>query len=192
MELIFATHNQHKLEEVKKLFPSDIILKSLNDIGCAEEIPETGKTFEENARIKADYVTSHYALPCFADDSGLLVDALDGAPGVYSARYAGPQKNPDDNMRKLLEAMNDATDRSARFHSVIALNMNNAHRVFKGTVEGDITTEKRGTDGFGYDPIFRPKGYERTFAELSTQTKNSISHRGKAMRQLITYLKQQL
>ncbi len=188
MKLVFATHNQNKFDEVKKLVPAHIDLVSLIDIGCFEEIPETGKTLEENARIKADHVTENYRLPCFADDTGLLVDALNGAPGVYSARYAGEQKSAGDNMDKLLIELEDQKDRSARFTTIIALNWENNRYIFKGSVEGDITLDKKGDGGFGYDPIFRPSGYEKTFAELSIETKNHIGHRGKAIRQLLSFL----
>ncbi|WP_373518994.1 non-canonical purine NTP diphosphatase [Pricia sp.] len=188
MKLVFATHNQNKFAEVKKLIPTHIDLVSLTDIGCTEEIPETGKTLEENARIKADYITEKFGLSCFADDTGLLVDALNGAPGVYSARYAGEQKNAGDNIDKLLTALKDQSGRKARFTTIIALNLAKDRHIFEGSVEGEITKEKRGDGGFGYDPIFRPARYEKTFAELSTATKNQIGHRGKAIRQLLRFL----
>ncbi len=189
MKLVFATHNQNKFDEVKKLVPPHIDLVSLTDIGCTEEIPETGKTLEENARLKADHVTENYRLPCFADDTGLLVDALNGAPGVYSARYAGEQKSASDNIEKLLIELEGQKDRSARFTTIIALNLEKDRYIFKGSVEGDITLEKEGDGGFGYDPIFRPSGYLKTFAELSLETKNQIGHRGKAIHQLLGILK---
>lgn len=188
MKLVFATHNQNKFAEVKKLIPAHIDLVSLNDVDCTEEIPETGKTLEENARIKADYVTEKFDLPCFADDTGLLVNALYGAPGVFSARYAGEQKSSEDNMDKLLKALKGKKDRKARFTTVIALNLNKERHIFTGSVEGEITKEKRGDGGFGYDPLFRPTSYEKTFAELSAATKNQIGHRGKAIRQLLRFL----
>ncbi len=188
MKLVFATHNKNKLAEVKKLVPAHIDLVSLTDIGCTEEIPETGKTLEENARIKADYVTENYKLPCFADDTGLFVDILDGIPGVFSARYAGKQNSSEDNMNKLLAALKGKTDRKARFTTVIALNLNKESHTFTGSVEGEIIEAKRGKEGFGYDPIFRPEGDEKTFAELSAATKNQIGHRGKAIRQLLQFL----
>lgn len=188
MKLVFATHNQNKFAEVKKLVPAHIALVSLTDIGCKKEIPETGKTLEANARTKADYVTENFGLPCFADDTGLMVDALNGAPGVYSARYAGNQKNSEDNMKKLLEALQGQTDRNARFATVIALNLNNDQRIFEGMVQGEIIMERQGTGGFGYDPIFRPLGYPQTFAELPLETKNQIGHRGKAIRQFLRFL----
>ena len=192
MKLVFATHNQNKFEEVKNLIPAHIDLVSLNDIGCFDEIQETGKTLEENARIKADHITSHFRLACFADDTGLLVDALNGQPGVYSARYAGLQKNADDNMNKLLSELKGKTNRTARFKTVIALNLNEKSYQFTGTVEGQITADKKGEQGFGYDPIFRPRGYEKTFAELPIEIKNEIGHRGTAIKQLILFLKDEL
>ena len=191
MKLVFATHNQNKFYEVQKLVPTHIQLLSLTDIGCHEDIPETGNTLAENAKLKADYVAQNHALPCFADDTGLLVDALHGAPGVYSARYAGEQKNAEDNMNKLLTEMQGHSNRSARFTTVIALRLDHKNVFFEGTVAGEITLEKKGVDGFGYDPIFKPTGYQKTFAEISLMTKNKIGHRGKAMQKLISYLKQQ-
>jgi len=188
MRLVFATHNENKFTEVKKLIPSYIELVSLTDLECYQEIPETGKTLEENAQIKADFVSSTYGLPCFSDDTGLLVDALNGAPGVYSARYAGEEKNADANMNKLLKELDGFEDRSARFETVIALNLNSGHHIFKGVVHGMITKEKKGAQGFGYDPIFRPEGYRETFAELSMEQKNAVSHRARAMNQLIDFL----
>ncbi len=188
MKLVFATHNQNKFAEVKKLIPAHINLVSLTDIGCTEEIPETGKTLEENARIKADYVTEKFGLSCFADDTGLLVDVLNGAPGVYSARYAGEQKNAGNNIDKLLAVLKDQSDRKARFTTIIVLNLAKNQNIFEGSVDGEITMEKQGDGGFGYDPIFRPANYEKTFAELSVATKNQIGHRGKAIRQLLRFL----
>ncbi len=188
MKLIFATHNQNKFNEVKLLMPQHIELLSLNDIGLTEEIPETGKTLEENALCKADFVTLHYDLPCFSDDTGLLIDALNGAPGVYSARYAGGDKNADKNMDKVLKAMKDKESRAAHFKTVIALNLNGESILFKGIVHGEITKKRQGSAGFGYDPIFKPMGYLQTFAELSLSEKNEIGHRGKAIEQLIDHL----
>lgn len=189
MKLVFATHNQHKFEEVKKLVPSSIELLSLNDISCYDDIAETGKTLEENAKIKADYITQNYGLSCFADDTGLLVDALDGQPGVYSARYAGQQKSDEDNMNKLLRELNGKNNRNAHFKTVIALNLNNDRHLFEGIVNGTITREKAGQKGFGYDPIFKPSALDKTFAELPIEVKNKISHRGKAVQHLIDFLK---
>ncbi|MFK5973836.1 MAG: non-canonical purine NTP diphosphatase [Flavobacteriaceae bacterium] len=189
MKLVFATHNSNKLKEVQLLLPRQISLLSLKDIGCHEEISETGATLEENARIKADYVTVNYGIPCFADDTGLLVDALNGAPGVYSARYAGAQKNSEDNMAKLLSELKNYKDRSAKFKTIIALNLQTERKIFEGTVEGSIITKKKGSKGFGYDPIFMPNDFNTTFAELSLAIKNKISHRAKAIQHLIQYLK---
>ncbi|MRX66071.1 non-canonical purine NTP diphosphatase [Maribacter luteus] len=189
MKLVFATHNQNKVREVQALLPKTITLLSLTDIGCDEEIPETGKTLEANAILKADFVTNKYGYPCFADDTGLLVNSLDGAPGVYSARYAGEQKNSDDNMDKLLTELKSKKDRTARFETIIALNLENKQHIFKGVVEGEISTAKKGKKGFGYDPIFKPDTHEKTFAELPLEVKNKISHRGKAIQHLLTYLK---
>lgn len=188
MKLVFATHNPNKLEEVRQLLPNNIILLSLADIGLTEEIHETGKTLEENACIKADYVTKNYGYPCFADDTGLLVHTLNGAPGVFSARYAGEQKSSDDNMDKLLAELKNKKDRSARFKTVIVLNLKNERKIFEGVVEGAIIHEKRGKKGFGYDPVFIPDTYNETFAELPLSTKNKIGHRGKAIKELIGYL----
>ena len=191
MQLVFATHNPNKIREVQILLPKDIELLSLEDIGCTEDIPETAPDLEGNAAQKADYVTEKYGYACFADDTGLLVDALNGAPGVYSARYAGEQKSAEDNMDKLLEQLQQHTDRSAHFKTVIALNINNQQHFFKGVVEGEITKEKKGGKGFGYDPIFSPQGYEKTFAELPLSVKNEISHRGLAIKQLLAFFKNQ-
>lgn len=192
MKLVFATQNQNKFEEVRKLIPERIDLVSLTDIGCFDEIPETGATLEENARIKADYIFRNFKLPCFADDTGLLVDSLNGQPGVYSARYAGEHKNAEDNMNKLLLKLKNKTNRDAWFKTIIVLNVQGENYLFEGVVEGEIIKEQRGTAGFGYDPIFKPKGYENTFAELSIETKNKIGHRGKAIRKLLVYLQESL
>ena len=188
MKLVFATHNPNKLYEVQLLMPKHITLLSLDDIGCSEEIPETSETLQGNAKLKADFVTEQYGMPCFADDTGLLVDALKGEPGVYSARYAGEQKSADDNMDKLLEALNGTENRAAHFKTVIALNLTNECHSFEGIINGNITTEKLGDGGFGYDPIFRPEGYQETFAQLSIEMKNKISHRGRALQKLIKKL----
>lgn len=188
MKLVFATHNENKFREVRNLMPAHIHLLSLNDIGCIEEIAETGKTIEANARIKANYITKKFGFPCFADDTGLLVTALNGEPGVHSARYAGEQKDAGDNMDKLLFALKDETDRKARFETVIALNINKKCHIFKGLVEGEILMAKQGDGGFGYDPIFRPLGHQKTFAEISLEIKNEIGHRGKAIRKLLYFI----
>ena len=189
MKLVFATHNPNKFKEVVQLLPPSIQLLSLNDIGCLDEIPETGKTLEENAKLKADFVTKNYGLPCFADDTGLLVDALHGAPGIHSARYAGVQRNSEDNIDKLLDKLKDTPHRSARFKTIIALNMENQSILFSGVVEGEITLKRSGNLGFGYDSIFLPTGCEKTFAELPLTIKNKIGHRGKAIFLLINHLK---
>ncbi|MFD0797736.1 non-canonical purine NTP diphosphatase [Maribacter chungangensis] len=189
MKLVFATHNQNKLKEIQALLPNGITLVSLQDIGCNEAIPETAPTLQGNAKLKADHVTRNYKLACFADDTGLMVPALQGEPGVYSARYAGKQNDANANMDKLLKNLSDKTDRSASFKTSIALNLNGNTLFFDGTVEGVITENKVGEKGFGYDPIFKPNGYKQTFAELPLEIKNQISHRGKAFSKLVAYLK---
>ena len=188
MKLVFATHNQNKFKEVKALVPAHIELLSLTDIECHEDIPETAATIEGNARLKADYVRENYNLNSFADDTGLEVTALGGAPGVYSARYAGPENDAEANMNKLLEALAEKEDRSAQFKTVIALSLDTSEMAFTGICEGKIIEEPRGDKGFGYDPIFQPLGYHQTFAEISSEEKGKISHRGKAIAQLINYL----
>ena len=188
MKIIFATHNQNKVEELKQIVPSKYSLLSLNDIGCIEEIKETGSTLEENAQIKADYVRYKYGLDCFSDDSGLEIDALGGAPGVYSARYAGDQKNNDANIEKIWKELKGIMNPKAIFRSVIYVHLNKKKICFQGKVEGSIIYEKRGLEGFGYDPIFIPKGYKKTFAELGDTTKNKISHRALAIVQLVKLL----
>ncbi|MEM8765329.1 MAG: non-canonical purine NTP diphosphatase [Bacteroidota bacterium] len=189
MEIVFATHNLNKLEEIKAALPSGFVLRSLTDIGCTEDIPETGSTLAENAALKANHVTQTYGFDCFSDDTGLLINALHGAPGVYSARYAGPQKNAMDNMAKVLKELEDASDRTAYFQTVIHLNWQGGSHEFVGEVHGKIIDEKRGEGGFGYDPIFMPEGYDKTFAELPLSIKNQISHRGKAFQKLTAFLK---
>ncbi|MAY23544.1 MAG: non-canonical purine NTP pyrophosphatase [Flavobacteriaceae bacterium] len=188
MKLVFATHNQNKFTEVQTLMPGHVELLSLNDIGCHEEIPETANTIDGNAILKAEYVNRHYGYNCFADDTGLEVSSLNGAPGVYSARYAGPAKSDQANMKKLLEDMKDIEDRSARFKTAIALSLRGNQNLFLGICEGTITQEPRGEKGFGYDPVFQPIGLQETFAEMSLSQKSEIGHRGKAMRQLLQYL----
>lgn len=188
MKLVFASANPNKIAEIKALLPEGIELLGLRDIGCTEDIPETAETIEGNAILKADFVTQQYGYDCFADDTGLEVTALGGAPGVYSARYAGEQKNADDNMAKLLGALAGEDDRRARFKTVIALNLNGEQHLFTGTVEGRIIDERRGTQGFGYDPVFVADGDDRTFAELSMEEKSEASHRGRAFRQLVRFL----
>ena len=189
LKLVFATHNAHKLKELQQLLPKAIELLSLQDIGCFGEIPETGSTLEENAKIKADHITQRYGHDCFSDDTGLLVDHLHGAPGVRSARYAGEDKNDADNRAKLLSDLKGAKDRSAHFRTVIHLNLGSSAHVFQGTVQGQITESEHGSGGFGYDSIFKPQGFEQTFGELSPQTKNAIGHRGRAVAQLVDFFK---
>ena len=189
IEIVFATNNPNKLEEVQAQLPKGIKLISLGEIGCIEDIPETQNTIQGNAIQKANYIKSKYNLDCFADDTGLEVETLDGAPGVYSARYAGPQKSSKDNMKKLLFALKNKTNRQAQFKTVIALHYNSKLLLFEGICKGEITKEKVGTGGFGYDPIFKPLGKQNTFAELSMSEKNKIGHRGRAIAQLIQFLK---
>jgi len=188
MQLVFATNNLNKINEVQTLLPKNIKLLSLKDIGCFEDIPETQGTIEGNAIQKAEYIKNNYGYDCFADDTGLEVDALNGEPGVYSARYAGEQKNPNLNMDKLLNAIENRTDRNAQFKTVICLQIKNETHTFTGICKGEITTKKTGENGFGYDPIFKPAGYNITFAEMDLDLKNTIGHRGKAVTQLITFL----
>lgn len=188
MKLVFASNNQNKIKEIQSILNGSIQLLSLSAIGCHEDIPETADTIEGNAILKANYVTEKYGYDCFADDTGLEVIALNGEPGVYSARYAGEQKNADDNMNKLLNALADKSDRNAQFKTVIALNIKGEQHLFTGIAEGNIVLEKAGNHGFGYDPIFQPKNYSETFAELSSEIKNKVSHRAKATEQLIDYL----
>ena len=211
MKIVFATNNQHKLDEIRAILGPQFEIVSLADIGCHEDIPETGQTLEENALMKAQYVYDHYHVSCFADDTGLEVDALGGAPGVYSARYAalecvatGSQQaishDSEANMARLLRELGNNNNRKARFRTVIALiekrdvcpcgctSIKQIHR-FEGIVEGEIIRERRGGEGFGYDPIFQPDGYDKTFAELGTDIKNQISHRARATAKLAEYLK---
>ncbi|RXF67899.1 non-canonical purine NTP diphosphatase [Arcticibacter tournemirensis] len=185
--LIFATNNKHKLEEVQALTGNRFKLKTLEEIGCFDDIPETGHTFRENASQKSHYLAANFKVDCFADDSGLEVDALNGAPGVYSARYSGT-RDSEKNLQLVLEKMKGKEDRKARFRCVISLIINGKEYFFEGTVEGTIAHEKSGTDGFGYDPIFTPEGYSKTFAEMDPEEKNAISHRGQAVNALISFL----
>ena len=187
-KIVFATNNKHKLDEIRKITTGRIEILSLSDINCNEDIEETGTTLEENALIKVRYVKNKYGYDCFGDDSGLEVEALNGEPGVYSSRYAGAQCNPQDNMNKLLDALQGINNRNAQFRTVIAVTLNNNEHLFEGVVKGHITTEKHGSNGFGYDPIFMPIGYNNTFGELSDEVKNGISHRAVAMEKLIAFL----
>lgn len=188
MQLVFATNNLNKIKEVQALIPEHIKLLSLEDIGCFEDIPETQNTIEGNAIQKAEFIKNNYGFDCFADDTGLEVDVLNGEPGVYSARYAGEQRNAEDNMNKLLSSLKDNTNRNAHFKTVIALQLNNQQHTFTGICKGEITLAKHGAKGFGYDPIFKPNGYEQTFAEMDLRLKNEIGHRGKAVFQLVNFL----
>jgi XTP/dITP diphosphohydrolase len=189
MKIVFATNNPNKLKEVKALLPSLKIL-SLQDIGCYDDIPETSETLEGNAKIKADYVTNRFGYNCFADDTGLEVKALHGAPGVYSARYAGEDADSEKNMHKLLTELKLKVSRNAQFRTVVALNLDKRQFQFEGICKGEILTEKHGQQGFGYDPIFKPSGFETSFAEMTMAEKGTISHRGKAIQQLIAFLKE--
>lgn len=188
MKIVFATNNAHKILEIQSMLPKNIEIISLESIGCFEEIPETAATIEENAIMKANYVTQKYGYDCFADDTGLEVAVLNGEPGVFSARYAGEQRSADANMNKLLSNLADKPNRKAQFKTVICLNLNEKQVLFTGIAKGEITLEKTGNQGFGYDPIFRPEGFSETFATLSLETKNEISHRGKATQALIAHL----
>ncbi len=191
MKLVFATNNAHKLEEVSAMLGDTFELLSLNDINCHADIPETADTLEGNARLKASFVYQNYGLNCFADDTGLEVEALGGAPGVYSARYAGGEGHDSEaNMRKLLAELEGKDNRKARFRTAISLILDGKEYLFEGIVNGEITTEKRGDSGFGYDPVFRPDGYEQTFAELGHEIKNQISHRARAVQKLCEFLRQ--
>ena len=189
MNLVFATNNQHKVTEIQAMLGNEFHLLSLMDINCFDDIPEEMPTLEGNATQKAFYVFRNYGYNCFADDTGLEIDALGGEPGVYSARYAGSAKNPESNMDKVLEKLSKINNRKARFRTVISLVIDGKECLFEGIVEGKITIGKRGSAGFGYDPIFQPDGYSQTFAEMDLSLKNSISHRGKAVSKLVDFLK---
>jgi XTP/dITP diphosphohydrolase len=188
MQLVFASNNRHKIEEIQNLVPSSIQILSLQDIGCTEDIPETADTIEGNAILKANYVTQKYGYNCFADDSGLEIDFLNGAPGVYSARFAGEQKNDKNNIQKVLHELNGVDNRKAQFKTVIALNLNGEQKLFTGIIQGMITEIEKGVNGFGYDPIFQANDYEITFAEMNPSEKSAISHRGLAVKQLLAFL----
>ena len=191
MELVFATNNKHKIKEINDLLDDNFTILGLADTGITEDIPEEAETLEENALFKARYVHEKTGLNVFADDTGLEVSSLGGAPGVYSARYAGESKSFDDNIEKLLREMKDMTERSARFRTVIALILDGSEYLFEGMVEGEIIMERRGSGGFGYDPVFLASGYDLTFAEIPLSEKNRVSHRAKAMRKLIGFLSDQ-
>jgi len=188
MEIVFASNNKNKIKEIQILLSSKIQLLSLEDIGCSEDIPETADTIEGNAIQKANYVTQKYGYDCFADDTGLEIDILGGEPGVFSARYAGQQRNANDNMDKVLTNLKDKASRKANFKTVICLNFQGQQHLFTGRIDGEISTEKIGTNGFGYDPIFVANGYTKTFAELTIEEKSAISHRGLAVKQLVDFL----
>jgi XTP/dITP diphosphohydrolase len=192
VNICFATNNPHKLQEVSNLLGDSFRILSLRDIGCEDELPETHETLEGNSFEKAEYVHRHYAIPCFADDTGLEVNVLNGAPGVYSARFAGPQKDSHDNIKLLLEKLKGSTDRLARFRTVITfISGRDVHR-FEGIIHGKIADQLRGSSGFGYDPVFIPEGYDISFAEMNLEQKNRVSHRGIAIRKLVDFLKNRL
>lgn len=188
MKLVFATNNRHKLDEVRAIVGDKIEILSLNDIGCHDDIPETADTLQGNALIKARYIYEKYGADCFADDTGLEVEELGGEPGVYSARYAGEECSSEANMKKLLHNLKGKKNRNAQFRTVIALIIDGEEKLFNGIVKGSITEEKRGDSGFGYDPIFVPEGFSESFAQMSSEQKNSISHRYRATRRLSDYL----
>lgn len=189
MTIYFATHNKNKVKEIAKLLPKGMELRSLDDLGLHEDIPETANTIEGNSLMKTEYVFNKHGVACFGDDTGLEVDALNGEPGVFSARYAGPQKNSEDNMHLLMSKLEGSQNRSARFKTVITfIDEKGTSTQFTGIAEGTITLKKSGNEGFGYDPIFQPEGYSITFAEMSAEEKNKISHRGKAFTQLVNFL----
>ncbi|WP_445749356.1 non-canonical purine NTP diphosphatase [Polaribacter sp.] len=188
MKLVFSTNNKNKLKEVQEMLPNSISLVSLKDINCEEEIDETETTLQGNAALKANFITDNYQLNCFADDTGLEVTCLNGKPGVYSARFAGEPSNAEKNMEKLLYEMNGFTDRSAQFRTVVCLNLEGNQYYFEGICKGSILTERQGTAGFGYDPIFQPEGYQQSFAEMTSEEKNKISHRGLAIEKLVSFL----
>ena len=188
MKLVFATHNQHKLQEIKLLLPKTINLVSLADINFTDDIAETADTLTDNALLKARHIYNKYKINCFADDSGLEVEALNGAPGVYSARYAGLQKNDTGNNRKLLDELRDKSNRNACFKTVIALIIDGKELIFTGVIEGVILSKMHGDKGFGYDPLFKPNGYNLTFAQMTTDEKSKISHRGLAVNKLVNFL----
>ena len=188
MKLVFATNNLNKLKEVQEMLPSSIELLSLKDINCFDEIEETETTLEGNAHLKADYITKKFGFNCFADDTGLEVESLGGKPGVYSARFAGEPSNSENNMQKLLVDLETKTNRKAQFRTAVSLNINGKKFLFEGICKGEILTSKQGEKGFGYDPIFKPEGFEQSFAEMTSEEKNKISHRGIAIQKLVEFL----
>ena len=189
MKLVFATNNLNKLKEVQEMLPNSIELLSLKDINCYDEIEETETTLEGNAKLKADYITQKFGYHCFADDTGLEVESLGGKPGVYSARFAGEPANSENNMQKLLSELKEKENRKAQFRTALALNLNDKNYLFEGICKGNILTEKQGEKGFGYDPIFKPEGYNLSFAQMTSNEKNKISHRGIAIQKLVNFLK---
>jgi XTP/dITP diphosphohydrolase len=188
MKLVFATNNLNKLKEVQEMLPDSIELLSLKDINCFDEIDETETTLEGNAKLKADYITNKFGFNCFADDTGLEVESLDGKPGVYSARFAGEPANSENNMQKLLVDLQYKTNRKAQFRTAVALNINEKKFLFEGICKGEILKRKHGEKGFGYDPIFNPEGFNQSFAEMTSEEKNTISHRGIAIQKLVAFL----
>lgn len=188
MKLVFSTNNNHKLKEVQEMLPNSIQLVSLKDINRSEDVAETETTLQGNAALKANYITDNYQLDCFADDTGLEVEALDGKPGVFSARFAGEPANAENNMQKLLSELKNKTNRNAQFRTVICLNLEGKQHIFEGICKGTILHEKEGTKGFGYDPIFKPFGFENSFANMTSDEKNRISHRGIAIQKLVEFL----
>ena len=188
MKIVFATNNPNKLKEIQTLIPKEIEIISLKEIGCTEDIPETGDTLEANAFQKVHYVKENYNYDCFADDTGLEIDALNGAPGVYSARYAGPEKSAEANIEKILNELQGKENRKAKFRTAIALTLNNEEHLFEGEINGYISKVKQGNEGFDYDPIFMPENEKRSFAQMSMEEKGTISHRGRAVKKLVTYL----
>ena len=189
MKIVFATNNPNKLKEIQTLMPKGIEIVSLKEVGCTEDIPETGTTLEANAFQKAHYLKEKYGYDCFADDTGLEVEALNGAPGVYSARYAGPERSAEANMAKILEELKGKENRKAQFRTAIALILNGEEQLFEGKVEGHISEEKKGEEGFGYDPIFLPENDKRSFAQMTMAEKGAISHRGRAVKKLVDFLR---
>ena len=189
MKIVFATNNPNKLKEIQSLIPKEIEIISLNEIGCNEDIPETGDTLEANAFQKAHYIKDNFNYDCFADDTGLEIDELNGDPGVYSARYAGPERNANANMNKVLNELKGKKNRKAQFRTAIALTLKNEEHLFEGEINGHISDVKQGNEGFGYDPIFIPENDIRSFAQMSMQEKGAISHRGRAVKKLVAYLK---
>lgn len=189
IEICLASNNAHKIVELQQMLGDTFLIKTMKDIGCEDDIEEYGTTFEQNSRIKADYIFDKFGVNVISDDSGLEVEAIDNRPGVYSARYAGEPTNHKANIKKLLQELDGTDNRKAKFRAVITLILNGEHHIFEGEVSGKILTGQRGTDGFGYDPVFIPDGYETTFAEMPAELKNQISHRANAVNQLLAYLK---